>query len=58
MHCVRPGIRWTYSLSLLIIKLEQLKAAVILQRSVQVPHIFVHFSDHCVVGEALTGRET
>lgn len=48
---------WTYSLSFLIIKLEQLKAAVILQRSVQVPHTVVHFGNHCVVSEALTGGE-
>lgn len=47
----------TYSLSFLIIKLEQLKAAVIFQRSVQVPHTFVHFGNHCVVGEPLTEQK-
>ncbi len=57
-HSVRRGMRWTYSLSLVIIKLEQLKAAVILQRSVKVPHTVVHFGNHCVVCKALTGNQT
>lgn len=43
----------TYSLSLLIIKLEKLEAAVLLQRSVQVPNVVVDFSDDRVVSEAL-----
>lgn len=43
----------TYSLSLLIIKFEELEAAVLLQRSVQVPNVVVDFSDDCVVSKAL-----
>lgn len=45
---------WTYSLSFVIVKLEQLEAAVVLQRPVQIPHVFVHLGDHGVVGQTLT----
>lgn len=43
----------TYSLSLLVIKFEELEAAVLLQRSVQVPNAVVHFSNDRVVSKAL-----
>lgn len=43
----------TYSLSLLIIKFEELEAAILLQRSVQVPNVVVDFSDDRVVSKAL-----
>lgn len=46
-------ILWTYCLCFLIIKLEQLQTAVSLQRSVKVPHVVVHFSDHRVISKAL-----
>lgn len=38
----------------LVIKLEQLKAAVVFQRPVQVPHTVVDFGNNRVVGQALT----
>lgn len=47
----------TYSLSFLIIKFEKLEAAVLLQRSVQVPNVVVDFCDHRVVSEALALRD-
>lgn len=46
-------LKITYSLSLLIIKFEELEAAVLLQRSVQVPNVVVDFSDDRVVSKAL-----
>lgn len=48
--------RCTYSLSFLIIKFEQLKAAIIFQRSIKVPHTVVHFGNHSIVSKALTAR--
>lgn len=49
----RAHFEKTHSLSLLIIKFEKLKAAVCLQRSVQVPNLVVDLCDHRVVSEAL-----
>lgn len=48
----------TYSLSLLIIKFQELEVAVLLKRSVQVPNVVVDFSDDRVVSEALALRHT
>lgn len=48
----------TYSLSLLVIKFEELEVAVLLKRSVQVPNVVVDFSDDRVVSESLALRHT
>lgn len=44
----------TYRLGFLVLELEKLQSAVCLQRAVQVPDHFVHFSDNSVVSQSLT----
>lgn len=52
------GRRSTYSLSLFIVKFQELQAAVFLQGSIEVPHAVVHFGNDCVVSESLAAHKT
>ena len=46
----------THSLSIFVVKAQDLKRAVPLKRSVQIPQLPVHPRNHCIVSQALAER--